>query len=147
MSYYKTKQALITQLLAASIPNIVMPSAGVTGDLAIENQDFDPSGKSVWLSCYFIPATSGIMGKTSTSRNEDRGIFQVSVFVALNSNDYDNTQLQTIDSVLSAFQYNSFTVYNDQKVSILDSTVNNGTENESWFKRDLSINYLTFSIR
>ena len=88
-----------------------------------------------------------MMGKSSASSNEDRGVFQVSVFTSLNNDDYDNAQLQTIDSVLSAFQYNSSTVYNDQKVDILDSTVNNGTENESWFKRDISINYLTFSIR
>ena len=141
MSYYDTKQALITQLVGASI-------AGITSaDIAFENKDFDPSGKSIWLSCYFIPATSEMMGKTSTSGNEDRGIFQVSVFVALNNNDYDNAQLQAVDSILSSFQYNSSTVYNGQKVSILSATVNNGTENESWFKRDVSINYLTFSTR
>tara|TARA_R110000782_G_scaffold263381_3_gene356014 strand:+ start:4441 stop:4866 length:426 start_codon:yes stop_codon:yes gene_type:complete len=141
MSYYDTKQALITQLVGASITGIT------SADIAFENKDFDPSGKSIWLSCYFIPATSEMMGKTPVSSNEDRGIFQVSVFVALNNNDYDNAQLQTVDSILSSFQYNSSTVYNSQKVSILDSTVNNGTENESWLKRDISINYLTFSTR
>ena len=141
MSYYNTKQALITQLLNASIPNIT----GV--DIAFENNDFNPLGKPLWLSCYFIPATSGMMGKSSGSSNEDRGVFQVSVFTALNGDSYDNTQLQTIDSILSAFQYNSSTVYNTQKVDILESTVNNGIENESWFKRDISINYLTFSTR
>ena len=88
-----------------------------------------------------------MMGKTSTSSDEQRGVFQVSVFTSLNNNDYDNVQLQTIDSILSAFQYNSQTVYNTQTVDILESTVNNGTENESWFKRDVSINYLTFSTR
>lgn len=141
MSYYDTKQALITQLVGASITGIT------SADIAFENKDFYPSGKSIWLSCYFIPATSEMMGKTSTSGNEDRGIFQVSVFVALNNNDYDNAQLQAVDSILSSFQYNSSTVYNGQKVSILSATVNNGTENESWFKRDVSINYLTFSTR
>jgi hypothetical protein len=141
MSYYDTKQALITQLVGASITGIT------SADIAFENKDFDPSGKSIWLSCYFIPATSEMMGKTQTSGNEDRGIFQVSVFVALNNDNYDNTQLQAVDSILSSFQYNSSTVYNGQKVSILSATVNNGTENESWFKRDISINYLTFSTR
>lgn len=141
MSYFKTKQALITQLLGASIPNIT------SGDIAFENKDFDPANKSLWLACYFIPATADSMGKTSASSDEQRGVFQVSVFTSLNNNDYDNAQLQTIDSVLSAFQYNSSTVYNNQKVDILESTVNNGTENESWFKRDISINYLTFSTR
>jgi len=141
MSYFKTKQALITQLLGASIPNIT------SSDIAFENKDFDPANKSLWLACYFIPATADSMGKTSASSDEQRGVFQVSVFTSLNNNDYDNAQLQTIDSVLSAFQYNSSTVYNNQKVDILESTVNNGTENESWFKRDISINYLTFSTR
>lgn len=141
MSYYNTKQALITQLLGASIPNIT------SNDIAFENKDFDPKNKPLWLAVYFIPATTDMMGKTSTSSDEQRGVFQVSVFVSLNNNDYDNTQLQTIDAILSAFQYNSQTVYNTQTVDILESTVNNGTENESWFKRDISINYLTYSTR
>jgi len=141
MSYFKTKQALITQLLGASIPNIT------SSDIAFENKDFDPANKSLWLACYFIPATADSMGKTSASSDEQRGVFQVSVFTSLNNNDYDNAQLQTIDSILSAFQYNSGTVYNNQKVDILESTVNNGTENESWFKRDISVNYLTYSTR
>ncbi|MCJ8293766.1 MAG: DUF4128 domain-containing protein [Colwellia sp.] len=141
MSYFKTKQALITQLLAASIPNIT------SDDIAFENKDFDPSNKPLWLALYFIPATTGMMGKTPASSDEQRGVFQVSVFTSLNNNDYDNVQLQIIDSILSAFQYNSSTVYNNHKVDILESTVNNGTENESWFKRDISINYLTFSTR
>ncbi len=141
MSYFNTKQALITQLLGASIPNIT------SSDIAFENQDFDPANKPLWLACYFIPATADPMGKTSASSDEQRGVFQVSVFTSLNNKDYDNTQLQTIDSILSAFQYNSGTVYNTQKVDILESTVNNGTENESWFKRDISISYLTFSAR
>ncbi len=141
MSYYNTKQALLTQLLGASIPNIT------SSDIMFENKDFDPKGKSLWLACYFIPATSEMMGKSTTSSNEDRGVWQISVFVSLNNDNYDNAQLQTVDSVLSAFQYNSQTVYNSQAVDILDSTVNNGTENESWFKRDISINYLTYSTR
>ncbi len=114
MSYFKTKQALITQLLGASIPNIT------SSDIAFENEDFDPKNKSLWLACYFIPATTDMMGKSSTSSDEQRGVFQVSVFTSLNGDDYDNAQLQTIDSVLSAFQYNSSTVYNTQKVDILD---------------------------
>ncbi len=141
MSYYNTKQALLTQLLGASIPNIT------SSDIMFENKDFDPKGKSLWLACYFIPATSEMMGKSTTSSNEDRGVWQISVFVSLNNDNYDNAQLQTVDSVLSAFQYNSQTVYNSQAVDILDSTVNNGTENESWFKRDISINYLTYTTR
>ena len=141
MSYLKTKQALLTQLLAT-------PITGLTGaDIAFENKDFNPKGKALWLACYFIPATSDSLGKTLASSDEQRGIFQVSVFVAMNSDAYDNAQLTAIDEILSGFRYSTSTVYNGTTVDILESTVNNGTENESWFKRDISINYLTFNER
>jgi hypothetical protein len=65
----------------------------------------------------------------------------------MNSDAYDNAQLTAIDEILSGFRYTSSTVYNGTTVDILESTVNNGTENESWFKRDISINYLTFNQR
>lgn len=139
MSYLDTKQALIQQLLTAS---------GITNaDIAFENKKFDPANKSFWLAAYFMPATTGILGKTSVSGDEQRGVFQVSVFTELNSTNFDNDQLTKIDTVLSAFQFGTSTVYNGQQVDILSSTVNNGTENESWFKRDISVNYLTFSER
>jgi hypothetical protein len=141
MSYYDTRQALITRLLGLSITGID------TTDIAFENNTFDPSTKDKFISAMFIPATSDIMGKSSTSGNEDRGIFQISVFVKLNGGVYDNTQLQIVDSILSGFIYNTTTVYNGQTVRFLESTVNSGSENESWFKRDISINYLTFSER
>ena len=141
MSYLKTKQALITELLAT-------PITGITGaDIAFENNDFNPTGKSLWLACYFIPATSETLGKTTASSDEQRGIFQVSVFVALNSVNYDNAQLTAIDEILSGFLYNTNIVYNGQKVDILTSEVNNGSESEAWYQRDISINYLTFSER
>ena len=141
MSYLDTKQALLTQLLATSI-------TGVTSDdIAYENFYFDPSNKNLWLAVYFIPATSEPMGKSATARDEQRGIFQVSVFVALNNSSANNAQLTAIDEILAGFQYNSSTVYNAQQVDILEATTNSGSENESWFRRDISINYLTFSTR
>jgi hypothetical protein len=48
-----------------------------------------------------------------------------------------------IDDILSGFAYGSAEVYNGQTINILESTVNSGSENEAWFKRDVSINYLT----
>jgi len=141
MSYLDTKQALITQFLSATITDLT------ADDIAYQNKFFDPSGKALWVSLSFIPATSEMMGKTTTDKNEDRGVFQVSVFVSLDNLDYDNAQLQAIDEVLTGFQYNSFTVYNEQQVDILNSTVNQGRESDAWFQRDISINYLTFSNR
>ena len=141
MSYLNTKQALITQFLAASVTGLTV------NDIAYQNKFFDPANRELWVALYFIPATSQMMGKSTADKNEDRGIFQVSVFVSLDNPEYDNAQLTAIDQILTGFQYNSSTVYNGQQVDILDSTVNQGADSESWFQSDISINYLTFSNR
>ena len=141
MSFFNTKQALLTQLINN------LPTGLTTADIAFENKNFNPANKPLWLAAYFIPATNDVLGKSAESGNEDRGVFQVSVFVSLNNEDYDNTQLQAIDQLMASFKYNTQMVYTTQTVQALSSTVNNGTEKESWFKRDLSVNYLTFSTR
>ena len=137
MSYLKVKKALLTKLLTAVSAN----------DLALENKKFDPSNKSLWYAAYFLPTSTDSMGKTSASSDEQRGIFQVSVFIDINRFDYDYSQLQAIDNILAAFTYNTSLVYNGQKVDILTSDVNSGSESEAWYQRDISINYLTFSER
>ena len=139
MSYYDTRQALLTKLLAASI----VPDT----DIAFENDEKDPTGKDIWLAVYFLPANSGIMGKTSVSRNEQRGIFQISVFVRKNSDHFDNEQLEKIDEILTEFAYGTSAVFNSQNVDILDSTVTNRRHDSSWYVRDISIDYLAFTTR
>ena len=141
MSYLDTKQALIQRLINTTITGIS------AADISYENNDFDPSDKDQFIAAYFIPATSGIMGKTSASGDDQRGIFQVTVFIKLNAGTYDNTQLQMVDDILTGFVYNDAQTYNGQTVQILESQVNAGTNNDAWFKRDISINYLTFSNR
>ena len=137
MSYLKVKKALLTQLLTAVSAS----------DLALENKKFDPSNKTLWYAAYFLPTSSETMGKTSASSDEQRGIFQVSVFIDINKFNYDDSQLTAIDAILSTFTYNTNLVYNGQKIDILNSEVNNGSESEAWYQRDISINYLTFSER
>jgi len=137
MSYLDTKQAFLTQL--RTVVNV--------DDVAFENNKFDPANKSLWYAAYFLPVSSEMMGKTAASSDEQRGIFQVSVFVPINGYDSINTQLKAIDDVLSGFLYNTSIVYNGQTVDILSSTVNNGLESEAFFQRDISINYLTYSER
>lgn len=141
MSYINTRNALTTQLLATSV-------TGVDGDdIAYENNEFDPSNKSLWLRASFLPASSLSTGKTLASSDEQRGIFQVSVFCAINNGSYDNIVLNAIDEILAGFRDTTSVSYLDQNVSIMESTVTSGSENEAWFKRDISINYLTFSKR
>ena len=137
MSYFDTRQALIQRLINTSITGIT------AADISYENSDFDPKGKSKFIAGYFIPATSETTGKELAAIQERRGIFQVSVYVKLDSGQSDTAQLQMIDDILNGFTYGSAEVYNGQTINILESTVNSGSENEAWFKRDVSINYLT----
>ena len=141
MSYTETKQAFINHLLAN------LPTGLTDDDVAFENRRFDPANKPLWLAAYFIPATTEMMGKSSTDNDEQRGIFQISVFVTLNSDEFDTAQLTAIDELITAFKYNTQMVYNTQTVSALESTVNTGSESEAYYQRDISINYLTFSTR
>ena len=141
MSQLNTKQAFISHLINN------LPTGVSVNDVAFENKKFNPKNKDLWLAAYYIPATSDMMGKSTTDRDEERGLYQVSVFVPLNSDNYDNVQLQAIDELKSAFSYNAELVYNDQIVSVLDSETNAGVESESWFQRDLTINFLTFTNR
>jgi len=139
MSYLDTRQALIQRLIAT-------PIAGITADdILYENSKFDPTGKSKFVAGYFIPSTSETTGKELAAPQEQRGTFQVSVYILLAGGSYDIEQLQMVDDILSGFQYSSSTVYNSQTIQILESTVNSGSENEAWFKRDVSINYLTIT--
>ena len=137
MSYFDTRQALIQRLINTSITGIT------AAEISYENSDFDPKGKSKFIAGYFIPATSKTTGKELAAIQERRGIFQISVYVKLDSGQSDTAQLQMIDDILSGFAYGSVVVYNGQTINILESTVNSGSENEAWFKRDVSITYLT----
>lgn len=141
MSYLNTSQALTTHLLAN------LPTGLSSNDVAFENHKFDPANKSLWLAAYFIPASTEMMGKSTTDKDEQRGIFQISVFVAINNNKLGVTQLTAIDELITAFKYNTTMVYTTQTVTALESTVNTGSESEAWYQRDISINYLTFSTR
>lgn len=143
MSYLDTKQACIDVLINN------LPTGVTSDDIAYEAppEPFNPEGKDSWVAVYFNPVSSEPMGKNVTDNDSQRGFFQVSVFVKLSSDNYDNTQLQICDEVLSAFPNSSFSIYNTQKVCFLNSTLTNGSESDAWFKRDITINYLTTSNR
>ena len=141
MSYLNTKQAMITHLLSN------LPVSVTSDDVAFENRKFNPANKDLWLAAYFIPASTEMMGKSATDKDEQRGIFQISVFVSLNNEQFDNAQLTAIDELVKAFKYNTNMVYTTQTVTTLESTVNTGSESEVWYQRDISVSYLAFSSR
>ena len=141
MSYINTRNALIKQLKAT-------PVTGMSNsDIAYDNNKFNPAGKDLWVMASFIPASSVSTGKTLASSDEQRGVFQISVACKLNNKTYDNIVLVATDEILAGFRDTTSVSYLDQNVSILESTVSAGSESESWYKRDISINYLTFSKR
>lgn len=142
MSLSDTYIALTNRLVS-------QPIAGIDPltDIDFDNNSFNPAGKSQFLSCFLIPATSEMLGKSSVSSNDDRGIFQVSVFTKRNPGDYINGSLDLVDSVRANFVYNTSLTYNNQKVDILDSDPGQPRETDGWFQQDISINYLTFSQR
>jgi hypothetical protein len=141
MSYLNTRQALVTQFLATTVTGLTV------ADIATDNEFFEPANKSLWAMLTVIPASSNAMGKGYADTNEDRGIFQVSVFIPVNTKDRSILSATAVDEILAGFQFNSLAMYNGQQVSIQDITVNQGRITEAWFQTDISINYLTFSNR
>ena len=141
MSYLDTKKALTTKLFATSITGIT------SADIAEDNSNFDPDGKAKYIGAYFMPTIAESTGKTTASGDEQRGMFQISVFVKLNGGNYDNDQLQIIDDLRLSFVYGSTVAYNGQRVDILETQVNEGRPSGAWFQRDITIDYLTFSER
>jgi hypothetical protein len=137
MSFLDTRNALVTQLLTLISVD----------DTALENDVFKDTNKDVWYAMAFIPASVESTGKTLASSDEDRGIFQVSVMVQINSGNKDLLQLEAVDALRSGFLYSTSLVYNGQQVDILKFEPNEGSEDDAWYKRDISINYLTFSER
>lgn len=143
MSRLDTKQAFITHLLAN------LPTGISAGDVAFENQKppFDPKGKNLWLDTHWQEATSDPTGKTSASSNIQRGFFQIDINTPLTNSSYDNELLGAVDELSIAFSYGTTIVYNTQSVDLLEGTTSNASENGAWYRRFITINYLTFSNR
>jgi hypothetical protein len=143
MSRFSTKEAFLEHLLAN------LPTGITDSDVARENQKpaFEPKGKSIWLDTHWQEASSSSLGKTQASGDEQRGFFQIDVNVPLVGYFNDNQLLSTIDELASVFRYGTTIVYNTQKVDILESTSPNSAENGAWYRRFITINYLTFSTR
>ena len=109
--------------------------------LAYQNKSFKPEGRPVWGALYLLPTTSESLGKTVLSSDDDRGIFQISVFTR--ENQFDTVLLDTLDEIKALF-YNGVIIDN---VSILDVTVGNADTSNGYHSRAISINYSTYTSR
>lgn len=139
MSYLNTRQGLLKKLINAAIVDAT--------EIAYEGISFNPSGIDVWVEISLIPVSDEILGKTGVSRNQREGIFQISVYTKKNDINLEIEQLSIIDDLIEEFSYNSKVTFNRQEITILESSVTAGRIVESWFVRDISINYLTFAMR
>ena len=109
--------------------------------LAYQNKVFEPRGLSIWGALYLLPTTSESLGKGAISSDDDRGIFQISVFTR--ENQYDNALLDAVDEI-KALYFNGVIIDN---VNILDVTVGNADTSNGYHSRAISINYSTYTTR
>ena len=136
MSQLQIRNDLLSQAITTLTP--------LVGDnIAYENKKFDPTGLSAWASFHFVPATSESMGKSRASSDDERGFIQLSIYVKANAPDYDNQLLSIVDSVKTDFYYGVII----GSTNVLEVTTNNGFTVESWFKKDITINYSSYQSR
>ena len=112
-------------------------------NIATENTKFNPNALNYFVAAFYMPATVEALGKQKPSRDDWRGVFQVSIFVKLNAIDYDNQQLQIADDLKSTF----FVGAEIGEAFIESAELNQGGTEDGWFKRDLSINYISYQTR
>ena len=113
------------------------------GNIATENTKFNPNALNYFVAVFYMPSTVEPLGKQKPSRDDWRGVFQVSIFVKLNAIDYDNQQLQIADDLKSTF----FVGATVGDAFIESAELNQGSTEDGWFKRDLSINYISYQTR
>lgn len=131
MSVLSIQKAFLTQL-KSEFPDV---------EILYENKNKKPKGGE-FLEAFLIPVSNESTGKASQS-TQDEGIFQVTV--AVSKGKFDTRQLELVDRVFSAFGINTFLSYNSNTIEITEYSVNAGREVDGFYKRDVSINYLTFS--
>lgn len=132
MSQYATEQTLI---------NALIDEFGGDVQLMYENVNVEPKGED-FIEAFFIPVSNDSTGKAA-SDTQDEGIFQVTV--ALRKGEYQNRLLQLVDRVQNAFAVSSTLSYQGKDVYITSYSTNAGRESDGFYKRDVSIEYLTFS--
>jgi len=124
-------------------------ASAVSVPIAYENYKFDSNHNEAFVAQLFLPQTSEGMGKTFSSSDDERGAFQVSVFVQVNALDgsnqpiYDTLQLEIIGDIKTVFYTNAFIgeVYIDS-VEVGAGSIENG-----WYKRDATVNWISYQTR
>ena len=136
MSAYET---LVNALSNTVITNIT------SSDIAYDNYNFNPEGKTAWLSAFYMPAITSTLSKNYT--REEEGIFQISIYVQSNDEvggafKYGTRTNQITSDIESTFYANSILTYNNISVTIQETTIQRGNDANGWYEQILSINYV-----
>ena len=111
--------------------------------IVYENSSYDPTALPAFISFSFFPVTSETLAKPLVAPVNELGFIQLSVFIQLNSETYDNQQLEIIDTLKTTFYHGAIF----GSAQILEVTVNGGQISDGWFKRDLTVNYMSYQER
>lgn len=139
MSHLRIKNDVLEQLISV----IGVANLGYTIGIANENGDFDPNQYEIWVQPYYIPTTSESLGKGYRSLDDERGFYQVSIYVKQDNLTMYNKQLELIDVIRGSMWNGS--VYGCTQIA--ESTLNNGRPSDGWFVRDLTLNLISYIAR
>ncbi len=143
MSRDNTEKALYQHL----IDNL--PTGVSVTDVAWKNPEdpFDPANRQIWLEPSIVESSSNTTGKTISDSDIQKGYMQIDVYVPTKSAAYDTALTAAIDEISSAFRFGTELVYNSQKVSIQSNNSPNSEEDGPYYRRVITIKFLTVSAR
>ena len=136
MSTYETLENALSNTVITGI---------TSNDIAYDNYDFNPEGKTAWLSAFYMPAITSTLSKNYT--REEIGIFQISIYVQSNDIEsgtvkYGTRTNQITSDIEATFYANSILTYNNISVTIQETTIQRGNDANGWYEQILSINYV-----
>ena len=137
MSHLDIRNSLQNKLVTTLAPF-------VGSNIAYENKDFKSEGLSSFCKFMFRSPVSDSCGKSIASSDEEIGFIQVSIFVRLNADDYDNFQYAVIAGIKQDFYFGAKV----DDVNIHEVTMSgDGRRVDAWYVRDLTINWSSFQSR
>lgn len=112
---------------------------------AYTNADFDNTSAEVWCSIYVIPASTSPATLGLGGEDEHTGIFQISLFVPLDTG--DKLILQALDGIENLYYAGKKTTYSGQEILFTAVERGAGREVDGWYSVDVSINYYARDTR
>lgn len=99
----------------------------------------------LYIAEFFMPVTEESLGKNSTSSDESRGIYQVSVY----GKDGGGRRLvrSVADQIQSNFPYNRSYTRDNTTVTSMNTNQSSGRNSDGRYIIDVSINWFSYILR